>query len=184
MRPCTSARILSASALHSLGLVGMHEDARLLQEHRAAKTGAQDEVPLEHGAALAEHVDHLVARHLSSPSLPPQPLTRDTLDAFGRARSWAMMPVEMLQVEDFEIDQPYRWASSPLRIILTVIDVAVVLADHLGDAGERTGLVDRGRPTIWAGKRSLRPLGSTSQRTSTQRSGSSSKAFRTGDWIG
>jgi hypothetical protein len=47
----------------SLGHVGMHEDARLLQEDRAAQARGQDEMALEHCTRPAEYVDHFVGRH-------------------------------------------------------------------------------------------------------------------------
>src|SRR5690606_2757061 len=60
----------------ALGLVGMHEHARLLQEDRAAQARGQDEMAFEDGAGLAEDSQHFVRVHVVSPMRGRQPLTR------------------------------------------------------------------------------------------------------------
>ncbi len=63
-----------------------------------------------------------------------------------------------------------------------IVDVAVVVGDHLGDLRQTAGSL-----TFCTNNRAGKRCGedsSTSQRTSTQRSGSSSKSFSAGDWIG
>ena len=61
------ADLLGQRPAQRLGLVGMHEDARLLQEDRAAQPGRQDEMPFQHRARVAEDVEHFVRLHASLP---------------------------------------------------------------------------------------------------------------------
>jgi len=88
---------------------------------------------------------------------------------------------EMLQVIDLEINGEFGEIRRPSRHA-DIVDIAVMLGDHGGDLGEASGLVD----IVDQDSRRKRcgVESSTSQRTSSQRSGSSSKSFSAGDWIG
>ena len=72
--PVTCSPDLSGQRLaQRLGLVGMHEDPRLLQEDRAAQARGQDEMPFEHRARVAENVDHLARYPCPLPSVSRSP---------------------------------------------------------------------------------------------------------------
>ena len=57
------ADLFRKRAAQGLGQVGVHEDARLLQEDGAAQPRAQDEVAFENGAGAPEDADHLALVH-------------------------------------------------------------------------------------------------------------------------
>src|SRR5690242_4447858 len=77
----------------------------------------------------------------------PRPaLLGDALD-LGDHRLGAQLPddgVEMLEVVDLEVDGQ-RGEIGRLPLHADVIDIAVVLGDHLGDLRQRPGLVEIGR---------------------------------------
>src|SRR5690606_20624980 len=92
-----------------LGLLGIHEHPRLLQEHRRAQPRRQDEMTLEQGIGRAEELEDFVLRHVASPSLwntfsmPAIALACNTL-----ARSTRVRPRVRLSVASTSVS----WATS------------------------------------------------------------------------
>ena len=70
------------------------------------------------------------------------PFTRSAFATTGLARNCADDGGEMLEVVDLEIDQHVGEVRRPPRHA-DIVDIAVVLGDHLGDLRERAGLVHR-----------------------------------------
>src|SRR5690606_12172951 len=81
-------------------LVRMHEHTRLLDEHRAAQAGGEDEMPLQYRARLAENVQNFLRVHTCRYSL-------SAVDAACLADACIILelrnqPVEVFHVPYFE----------------------------------------------------------------------------------
>ena len=87
----------------------------------------------------------------------------------------------MLEVVDLEIDRDVGEIGRPPRHA-DVVDIAVMLGDDLCNLCKRARLVHRLHGDArW---KALGACSSSSQRTSSHRSGVSSNSLKAGDWIG
>src|SRR5690606_93030 len=170
-------------AAQPLGLVGMHEDARLLQEDGTAQTGGQNEVAGEDRARLPENIEDFVSIHRPSnlPNPAHQPFTRLASETLELSRN-----CDSSRLSCFRSHTSRSMIISVKSGAVRSIDSMWILASLAATtwsmlASEPGSLI--AVTEMRAGKRSFMSS-SISQRTSIHRSGWSSKAVSEGDWIG
>src|SRR5262249_48616918 len=103
------AQLVGECPAQAFGLVGIHEDPRLLQEDRRTQAGAQDEVALEQGAAVAKDGEHVIGRHALAFSLASSQSATMTDSASATvARCTCEMPGVIFKVDSTSVS----WARS------------------------------------------------------------------------